>query len=334
MIVSVAPLLRPTVRGRSRTAALVAAAAAIVLLTIGGSAQAKAPGPNGRIAFVRADPASTEGDTFAFTANPDGTDPQQLFPGHHAGAPHWSPDGTQVAVVSDAGLPCCTVSAVVIDPDTGSYRVLPMQDPDTLFTGCSLWSPDGSRLACEGDGQSDPGLNGIYTIRSSDGGGLTRITSNSGGVDSPIDYSPDGDEIVFARISPGHKCDALFVVNVNGSGPRRITPCGFVDDDGSWSPDGTRIAFEHRGSLFVVHPDGTGLAKIPLATNSRSFAGDFSWSPNGRKLVFLLGTPTGARSFQEGIATANADGSDVQYVTETPTFDHQPDWGTHPVTNG
>jgi len=330
----IAPLPRPTVRGRTRSAALVAAVAAIVLLTIAGSVQAKVPGPNGRVAFVRDDPASTEGDTFAFTANPDGSDPQQLFPGHHAGAPHWSPDGTQIAVLSDGGLPCCTVSAVVIDPDTGSYRVLPMQEPDTLFTACALWSPDGARLACEGDGQADPSLNGIYTIRSSDGGGLTRITSNSGGVDSPIDYSPDGSQIVFARTGPAHTCDALFVVKLSGGRPQRITPCGFVDDDGSWSPDGTKIAFEHRGSLFVVHPDGSRLAKIPLAINSRSFAGDVSWSPDGKKLVFLLGTPTGAHSFQEGIATANADGSDVQYVTHTPTFDHQSDWGSHPVTNG
>jgi hypothetical protein len=34
------------------------------------------------------------------------------------------------------------------------------------------------------------------------------------------------------------------------------------------SPDGTQIVFEHRGSIFTVHPDGTGLAKVPLATSS------------------------------------------------------------------
>ena len=58
----------------------------------------------------------------------------------------------------------------------------------------------------------------------------------------------------------------------------------------------------------------------------------FFLSRRGRVLPLLA--VLGARSFQEGIATANADGSDVQYVTETPTFDHQADWGTHPVTNG
>lgn len=311
---------------------LVAGAATLAALT-SMPAAAKVPGSNGRIAFARMDPASTEGDTFAFTANPDGSDVQQLFPGHHAGVPHWSPDGTEVAVLSDGGLPCCIVSAVVVNSDTGDYRVLPMQDPDNLFTACVVWSADGKRLACEGDGQNDPGLNGIYTIRSSDGGDLRRITNAAGSVDSPIDYSPAGNQLVFGRTSPDHKCDGLFVVNVNGSGLHRVTPCGFVDDDGSWSPDGTKIAFEHRGSLFVVHPDGTGLAKVPLAVNSRSFAGDFSWSPDGTKLVFLLGTQTGPHSFREGIATANADGSDIKVATESPTFDHQADWGPHPVTN-
>jgi Tol biopolymer transport system component len=311
---------------------LVAGVATVAALT-SMPAAAKVPGSNGRIAFARMDPASTEGDTFAFTANPDGSNVQQLFPGHHAGLPRWSPDGTEVAVLSDAGLPCCSVSAVIVNPDTGNYRVLPMQDPDTLFTACPVWSADGERLACDGESDSDPSRNGIYTIRSSDGGDLKRITNAAGAIDTPIDYSPDGSQIVFGRTSPDHKCDALFVVNVSGSGLQKITPCGFVDDDGSWSPDGTKIAFEHRGSLFVVHPDGTGLAKVPLATNSRSFAGDFSWSPDGTKLVFLLGTPTGPHSFQEGIATANADGSDVQQVTETPPFVHQADWGPHPVTN-
>jgi len=314
--------------------------AGVTVAVMAAPAGAKVTGANGRIAFARADPASTEGDTFTFTANPDGGNPQPLFPGHHSGSPRWSPDGSEVAVISDAGLPCCTVASVIINPDTGGFRVLPMLDPDALFTACWVWSADGARLACESFGQTDQSLNGIYTIRSSDGGGLTRVTSNPGGDDIPIDYSPNGEQIVFARRG-ANGCDtksALFVVNVGGSGVRRITPWGFCDDDGSWSPNGTEIAFEHRGSLFVVHPDGTDLAKIPLPIGSRSSAGDFSWSPDGKKIVFLLITPTSppsggpAVSSQNGIATANADGSGVQQVTNSPTFDHEADWGSHPIT--
>jgi hypothetical protein len=66
-----------------------------------------------------------------------------------------------------------------------------MTDPN-LFTGCIVWSPDGKRLACAGFGEPDSSRNGIYTIRSSGGAGLTRMTSNPGGDDLPGDYSPQG----------------------------------------------------------------------------------------------------------------------------------------------
>lgn len=188
-----------------------------------------------------------------------------------------------------ADPPICDTAAVLVNPGTGRYRVLKMPDPVNLFTGCFVWSPDARTLACESQGQTDPGLTGIYTIRTSDGHGLTRITSNPGGDDFPIDYSPDG----------------------------------------------TQIAFERLGSLFVVHPDGSGLAKIPLAINGGQYAaGDFSWSPNGTKLVFgLFGVP-GSSGLQPGLATSNADGSHVQQMTVHRTRDEQPekpDWGPHPL---
>lgn len=324
------------------------AIAAAALTTLGviwvsAPAQAKVPGPNGQIAFSRYDPAF--GDDATYIVNPDGSNMRPLFPSFASNTPHWSPDGTQVAVVSGLGAACpptCTGNTVIINPGTGAYRVLTPPDFPAVSTFCSLWSPDASHFACDGENDSDPSVNGIYTIRSFDGGGLTRITNAGGAADIPIDYSPDGKQIVFGRVDPtDHHCtttSALFVVNVDGTGLHQITPGGWCDDDGSWSPDGTKIAFAHGASIFTVHPDGTGLAKIPLATGSRSFGGDVSWSPDGKKIVFILFTPTGAPaggpqgSFQEGIATANANGSDVQQLTNSPTFDHQADWGPHPLT--
>lgn len=311
-------------------AALVALAALTALPAAG-----KVPGANGRIAFDRYDPALDENVTY--TANPDGSDVQPLLPGYTSSNPNWSPDGTEVAVVSILGAPCppsCNGNTVIVNPDTGAYRVLEPQGFPPVFTSCSLWSPDATHFACEGGNEEDPGVNGIYTIRSSDGGGLTRLTNAGGGWDIPIDYSPDGTRLVFGRFDmpdrPPNANSALFVVPVEGGAARRITPWGFADNRGSWSPDGDKIAFEHHGSLFVVHPDGSGLAQIALKTKSWSGAGDFAWSPDGSKIVFLLFNRTGPQSFEEGIATANADGSDVQLVTDSPTFDHQADWGSNP----
>jgi TolB protein len=312
---------------------LLAALTALASLTAM-PADGKVPGLNGRIAFARDDPANTEGETFTYTANSDGSDVQPLFAGFHSAFPRWSPDGSEVAVISGLGEPCpptCTGNTVIINPDTGDYRVLSPQGFPAVATFCSVWSPDATHFACEGGNDSDSSVNGIYTIRSSDGSGLTRLTNAEGGRDIPIDYSPDGTQIVFGRFDvpsqPANANSALFVVTLDGGAVRRITPWGFADNAGSWSPDGTKIAFEHLGSLFVVHPGGTGLRKIPLAVGSRSFAGDFSWSPDGSKIAFLLFTRTGPRAFEQGIATANADGSDVRQVTSSPTFDHMPDWG-------
>jgi Tol biopolymer transport system component len=225
-----------------------------------------------------------------------------------------------------------------VDPDTGRFRQFKWPDP-TLETPCGDgWSPDGTRLLCGGFGVTDPSRNGIYTIRVADGRGLRRITSNPGGEDIPGDYAPDGKRLVFNRIDPSRPAKAnvaLFVVNVDGSDLRRITPWGlpFWEDGGRWSPDGTTIVFDNRKSLFVVRPDGSGLAKIPLVTHSFSRLQNPNWSPDGTKIVVSLFTRTSPGTEQAGIYTANADGSNIQRVTNSPTFDRDGDWGPHPLAS-
>jgi Tol biopolymer transport system component len=288
-------------------------------------------GANGRIAFARFDPAL--GDDVTYTMNADGSDLRPLFPGFTSGAPHWAPDGTDVAVNSGLGNICpptCSGHTVIIDPTTGHYRVITPDGYPTVAIYCSIWSPDATHFICEGGNDTDASVNGLYIVRTSDGGGVIRLTDARGMRDLPIDYSPDGRQVVFSRFE-GDNCDgkaALYVINTDGTGLRRITPWGFCDDDGSWSPDGGTIAFvRNDGFIFTVHPDGSGLTKLSLATSGRSYAGDVAWSPDGRRIVMLLTVRTGTHEYQEGIATANGDGTDVRLITLSPTFDHSPSWG-------
>jgi Tol biopolymer transport system component len=300
-------------------------------------AHAKLPGLNGMIVFTRTDFNAQTDNTYI--VNPDGSHLQALLPGIHTSGAHWSPDGSKLALLDeDTPCPPCSASTIILNPDTGKYRVLaPPALPDTSF-GCSLWSPDASRFACAGESDNNPSVNGVYTIRTKDGGGLTRITDAGGGglMDIPIDYSPDGKQLVFGRVSfQDHSCingSGLFVVNVDGSGLHRITPNGFCDDDGSWSPDGSEIAFASGpccapSNIWIVHPNGTGLMQLPIKAPRGGF-GDISWSPDGSKLAFIFGGP----STPEGIFTANADGTDLQPVTNSPVFDHEADWGPHPIS--
>lgn len=297
------------------------------------SAAPQAPEPDGRIAFVRGDPE--EGETVTYTVNPDGSDEEQLFFDGQSEAPRWSPDGTEIQIN------CCDdgMAAHFVDPDTGDIvRTLPQPDPE-LETFCgAARSPDGERILCEGYGVSDPSLNGIYTIRASDGGGLKRITSNPGGEDIPGEYSPDGTRVVFFR-SNEDGATGIFVTNLDGTGLERVSPSDLqFEPAGAWSPDGSQILLETSASdlhseIWVVNADGSSPHELPITpacggpfSDPNSFGCfDPAWSPDGSQIVF-------ARSNAEGeanISIVNADGSRLIQVTDGG-FDHQPDWGTPP----
>jgi hypothetical protein len=307
-------------------ALLVAAVAAMFAIP----ATAKPPGTNGKIVTNSFNTAL--GQEQVYTVDPDGTD-MQLVPSDETG--QWSPDGTLISLFNR-----------LFNPDTGSIidLNLPAQYPD-LFLPCGVWSSDGARLACEGlSFDVDPTLNGIYTVRSSDGGDLQRVTFNPGGDDCPSDYSPNGKRIIFTRTS--ETVYALFTVKLDGSGLRQITPDGlnFNFCNGSWSPQGNEILFsahvpniDTRSTIWVVHSDGTGLRQIPVPACGGLFSSptsvscfNASWSPDGKKIVFArLPATTGQRD----LYTVNADGSGLFRVTNTPDIDEDGgDWGTHPVT--
>jgi Tol biopolymer transport system component len=302
-------------------------------------ARAKPPGENGQIAFHRYDPLLDR--SVIHTVNPNGG-------GDHAllfGCPRWSPDGSLIAAACAADN-----SAAIINPDDGSYRVLPRTDPDRLETHCQVWSVDAARLACEAYGQdqservTDPSLNGIYTIRTSDGRGLTRVTSNPGGSDIPGEYSPNGKRLVFGRFdsAAGPAALGLYVAKANGTALRQIAPTGLPSSSGDWSPQGNEIVFSQhvtpdaRSSIWVVHADGTGLHEIPVqaqpacggAYSDPGSQGCFEprWSPDGEKIVFARGTSPDNDS---NIYTVNADGTDLTQVTSGGA-DSSPDWSTHP----
>lgn len=288
-------------------------------------AAARPPGSNGKIV------TSEDGDAHVYTVDPDGTDQQVVATDTEPG--QWSPDGSLISLFS--GL---------LNPDTGAFIDLNLsaQYPD-LFLPCGVWSPDGARLACEG-GFIDPSLQGVYTVRSSDGGDLQQVTSDPGGDDCPSDYSPNGNRIVFSRADDSTY--GIFTVKLDGSGLRQITPSGmdFNFCNGSWSPQGNEILFsahvpdsQYRSTIWVVHSDGSGLRQIPvpgcggsLSSATSIGCGSPVWSPDGTKFVFWRAS---AATGQQDLYTANADGSGLFQVTRTPDIaEDGGNWGTHPVT--
>ena len=314
-------------------ALLVAGIGAIVALP----AAAKPPSMNGKL-VVNVDNSVT-GNEQAFTVDPDGSNHQLLYDNAEVG--QWSPDGRRVTLTLQP-----SGQELLLNVDTGATTDLglPFDHYPDLALFCGVWSPDGSRLACEGFGQTDGSLNGVYTLRSSDGGGLQRVTSNPNGDDCPSDYSPEGKRLVVTRASDtSYEIDA---VKLDGSGLKHVTPAGTDFDfcSGNWSPQGNEIVFSahfpdtDRSTIWAAHFDGSGLRKIPVpgCGGPRSDPSSIGcsgpvWSPDGRDIAFTRHSLLPNEQFD--LYTANADGSNPFPVTNTPDLQEGgADWGTHPVT--
>ncbi|XP_060174648.1 uncharacterized protein LOC132605540 [Lycium barbarum] len=89
--------------------------------------------------------------------------------------------------------------------------------------------------------------------------------------------SPDGKHVVFRSGRSGHK--NLYIMDavkgeLEGGEIRQLTGGPWIDTMPSWSPDGKLIAFSSNRhnpdnincfSIYVIHPDGTGLQRIHVA---------------------------------------------------------------------
>jgi dipeptidyl aminopeptidase/acylaminoacyl peptidase len=220
-----------------------------------------------------------------------------------------------VSAVLDDGR----IGTAIIAPDGTVERVLEIDDP-TLNLPCTVWSPDDQRLACEGWDEADEKRTGIYTVRSSDGGGLQRVTApESGQADRPGDFSPDGSRLLFKR---AHEEDPgpLLVVSVEGG---ETTPVGdsLVEDPGRYSPDGSMILTSSAGALLVLAADGTVVSNI---VESGFFLFGPVWSPDGTRIAFSRTTPG---VFQADVYTSLPDGTDRRQVTATDDNEIRVEWG-------
>ena len=261
--------------------------------------------------------SDTLGDFLLFTADPNGSDIEPVLPGV-AECPGWAPDGSSTLVVCVAN-PAGLLRPATVQADGSGLTLLDNLDP-TLNIACGAWSPDGARLVCEAWDDQHPARNGIYSVRSSDGGDLQLLLAEpKGGQDIPGNYSPDGSQILYTsgKLSDPNRC-AVSIMDADGSHGHRITPfgatvCGYA----SWSPTGDEIVMAD-GGLLVVHPDGTGLRKIPLEGLSGTLSAFApSWSPDGTRVLFSLSLSGG----RGDLYSIGVDGSDLQQITHTPALE-------------
>jgi Tol biopolymer transport system component len=130
--------------------------------------------------------------------------------------------------------------------------------------------------------------------------------------DAEPDISTDGSKIVFASQRNG--VWDIWVVNVSGSGAKRLTDDAAVDSWPRFSPDGTKIVFsstrdDPAGEIYTMPAAGGAVTRL---TDEPAADTQPAWSPDGKKLAFT----TGRWHATGDIATMAATGGAVTRIAE------------------
>jgi WD40 repeat protein len=211
----------------------------------------------------------------------------------------------------------------VLQGATSALTIRLTTDPATDFD--PTWSPDGTRIAfrSQRDGNDE-----IY-IMNLDGTCQTNVTNDPADDWSPA-WSPDGTQIAFAHFFDGNAYSDIAVINVDGTGLKRITTSS--GEYPAWSPDGSRIAFSSARAgnydIFVMNADGSAQTQL---TTDPAYDMSPAWSPDGTQIAF----DTQRDSFppkEVGIGPEfeihiiNADGSGDTRLTKNSDEDRFPTW--------
>ena len=186
-------------------------------------------------------------------------------------APRWSPDGSQLAFLSDrAGG---ERQLYVMSARGGEPRQL---SSFSGHAGAASWSPDGTKIAFSGRVWAEP--------RPEDAPARERWEQRPRHV-TKAQYKTDGQGYTFD--AQAH----LFIVDVATGETKQLTEGDFDDGAESWSPDGRQIAFARtRGGrsdysardIWVVDVATRAALRI---TETVGRATSPTWSPDGTTLA-------------------------------------------------
>jgi TolB protein len=160
-----------------------------------------------------------------------------------------------------------------------------------------------------------------------------------GGENAEAYFSADGRRLTFQSTRDGRTCDQQYVMNVDGSGLRRVsngtgkTTCGYffandrrllwasthaVDTACPPRPDPSRgyVWGLDPFDIYTANADGSALRRL---TSYGVYTAEGTLSPDGKTIVF-----TSLKDGDLDIYTMSVDGSNVRRLTTTPGYDGGP----------
>ena len=318
----------PIVKSSVRFFAILVALAAIIGCGDGITGQVGGIGEGGsRIAFT----SERDGNPEIYIMNSDGSEQTRLTDNDTSDTyPALSPDGSKIAFVrtSTSSNNMERTDIYVMDADGSEQTILSSSDGPY---GYPSWSPDGSMIAFS-SWYTVFGHRGHYliTVISADGQPMGWLGNFEEWANSLApSWSSDGSQIAFSSNRGGnyeiYTIDTECVLDSSCSWVEELTQLtedATADSYPSWSPDGSKIAFDSSrdGNLdiYVMNADGSEQTRL-----TSDAAADYypSWSPDGSYISFS--------SYRDGnynIYVMNADGSEQTRLTESEKFDYGTSW--------